>query len=74
MRVLINLLDCMDFKVSEGDMLKIKDSYTTSNFQVGGKAQQLVRYKDVLKALTYQGGMWTIKGGQTETINFAEIV
>lgn len=39
LRVLINLLDCMDFKMSEADVEKIKDQFCANNITLGGKAQ-----------------------------------
>ena len=72
-RVLLNLLDCMDFKLSDVDIQKLKDLYTVNNFQAGGKAQVLARYREVLSSLhfNYEKNQWSIKADQ---INFADIV
>lgn len=70
-RVLINLLDCMDFKLTDNEVQKIKEFHTVNNFQAGGKAQVLVRYREVLNALVFQGDQWVVREGG---LNFAEIV
>jgi hypothetical protein len=51
----------------------LKDHFTVNNFQAGGKAQVLVRYREVLNALQNptSGNLWTLREPE---INFAEIV
>lgn len=64
-RVLLNLLDCMDFKLSNEDIEKIKGPAFTTN--------EISRYREVLTALVFNKDQrqWTVR---TDIINYAEIV
>jgi hypothetical protein len=67
LRVLINLLECMDFKLASSDMDRIREDFTTpivvTSHTIGGahsnqttvakKPQAQVRYRDVLNSLHY---------------------
>jgi len=49
LRVLLNLMECMDFQVPLEDSERIKSQFTVDSANIGPKT--LVRYREVVKAL-----------------------
>lgn len=72
MRVLINLLECMDFKLTQSDLQNIRQQFQANN-------NQQVYYKEVLNCLSYDkninkwiladrpGSQFNVSGNDTAT-------
>ena len=71
MRVLLNLLECMEFKLARDDLERIKNQFTIQQQQSSsGKApQMLVRYKDVVQGLSFnqETGSWQVPKAEPMT-------
>jgi hypothetical protein len=60
LRVLLNLMECMDFPLPREEAERIR-----SQFTVEGSKHQLTRYREVLKALNYNSdtNKWQVRQG-----------